>query len=341
MTRIAINGFGRIGRLVARALVESPHPALELVAINDPAEAALSAHLLNWDSVHGPLQDVQRNPLCDAEPETLILKGQRIAYTSIKDPSSLPWAKHQVDVVLECSGVLTGRAQADQHLAAGAKRVLISAPAEGADKTIVMGVNHTTLSATDTVVSNASCTTNCLAPVAQVLDQAFGIESGFMTTVHAFTGDQSVHDRGHKDWARARAASLSMIPTSTGAARSIGLVLPHLAGRLDGTALRVPVANVSMLDLVVTTRQSITSTALNAALQAATAKDAPLYGIMALNALPLVSSDFNHHPASCIVDLNQAFVVGDTMCRILAWYDNEWGFANRMLDVAAYWAAQQ
>lgn len=337
-TRIAINGFGRIGRLVARAWAEAEHSGLDLVAINDPAEAGLSAHLMNWDSVHGPLRDPHTGaPGCQSTEDALILKGRRIAYSQFMDPASLPWAEHKIDIVLECSGALTSRRSAAHHLTAGASKVLISAPADDADRTVVMGVNHTTLTRDDRIVSNASCTTNALAPVAHIIDATFGIDAGFMTTVHAFTGDQSVHDRGHRDWARARAASLSMIPTSTGAARSIGLVLPQLAGRLDGTAIRVPVPNVSMIDLVVTTQQKVNKDALTDAFVLAAASG-PLAGILACSDAPLVSCDFNHHPASSIIDLGQIFVVGTTMCRIMAWYDNEWGFSNRMLDVAKHWA---
>ncbi len=326
--RVAINGFGRIGRNVLRAVHEGRRNDVEVVAINDLAPAETNAHLLRHDSVHGRF------------PGTVAVKGGKIdigngpmEVLAERDPSKLPWKRLGVDLALECTGLFTMREQAARHLAAGARRVLISAPADGADFTVVFGVNHDKLEAKHEVISNASCTTNCLAPVAQVLHQAVGIAQGFMTTVHAYTGDQPVLDVQHKDLRRARAAGLSMIPTSTGAARAVGLVLPELAGKLDGTSVRVPTPNVSMIDLVFNAKRATSIEEVNKAVTEAA--NGRLKGILFVTDEPLVSSDFNHNPASATFDLTQTQVVDGTLVRVLAWYDNEWGFSNRMCDVAA------
>lgn len=326
--KLAINGFGRIGRCVLRAWVESGRDDIEIVAINDLAPIETSAHLLKYDSVHGRLaEDVS------VEGGDLIVGGRRIRVTAERAPEDLPWS--DVDVALECTGVFTARDKAARHLRNGSGRVLVSAPAEGADKTIVYGVNHQSLSAGDTVISNASCTTNCLAPVAKVLDDAFGIETGYMTTVHSYTGDQPVLDAAHKDLYRARGAALSMIPTSTGAARAVGLVLPHLAGRLDGAAIRVPTPNVSVVDLAFMPRRNATADEVNEAIRQA-AGSGPLHGVLAVNDAPLVSSDFNHDSHSSVFCPGQTRVTEGGMVRVLSWYDNEWGFSNRMLDTGAW-----
>lgn len=330
MIRVAINGFGRIGRLVARALLERKDSGLKIVAINDLADAETSRHLMKYDSVHG----IWQNATISSEPDALHIGMQRIPYFQEKNPSALPWKALEVDVVLECSGFFTKRAAAEGHLTAGAKRVLISAPAEGADLTVVYGVNHLEIGPKDLIVSNASCTTNCLAPVAMVLHKTVGIEAGFMTTIHSYTGDQRLIDTAHSDLRRARAGALNMIPTSTGAAKAVGLVLPDLAGRLDGVAVRVPTANVSLVDLTFTSQDATTPTVINTAIQEAAA--GPLKGILEVVDEPLVSSDFIGNPASSIFDLTQTQVVGDHFVRILSWYDNEWGFANRMVDVAGF-----
>ncbi|MEX2648712.1 MAG: type I glyceraldehyde-3-phosphate dehydrogenase [Alphaproteobacteria bacterium] len=326
--RVAINGFGRIGRNVLRAVHESRRNDVEVVAINDLAPAETNAHLLRHDSVHGRF------------PGTVAVKDGKIDIgngpmdvLAERDPSKLPWRRLGVDLALECTGLFTKREQAAQHLAAGARRVLISAPADGADITVVYGVNHDKLDAKHEVISNASCTTNCLAPVAQVLHQAVGIAQGFMTTVHAYTGDQPVLDVQHKDLRRARAAGLSMIPTSTGAARAVGLVLPELKGKLDGTSVRVPTPNVSMIDLVFNAKRATSVEEVNQAVTEAA--NGRLKGILFVTDEPLVSSDFNHNPASATFDLTQTQVIDGTLVRVLAWYDNEWGFSNRMCDVAA------
>ena len=325
--RIAINGFGRIGRIVLRAIHESKRRDLRVVAINDLGPVETNAHLLRHDSVHGPFPGAVK-----VRKGAIDIGRGPIRVTAERDPAKLPWKRLEVDVTLECTGLFTDRETASQHLAAGAKRVLISAPASGADLTVVYGVNHGKLSKSHRVVSNASCTTNCLVPVAEVLDRVVGIVQGFMTTVHAYTGDQPVLDTLNKDPRRARAAAISMIPTSTGAARAVALVLPKLAGRLDGTAVRVPVVNVSMIDLTFTARRKTTADEINDAVRKAAG--GRLKGILAVNQAPLVSIDFNHHPASSIFDLTQTQVVGGKLVRVLSWYDNEWGFSNRMADTA-------
>jgi glyceraldehyde 3-phosphate dehydrogenase len=329
--KLAINGFGRIGRCVLRAWVESGRQDIEIVAINDLGPVRTNAHLLQFDSVHGHLNaDIQ------VEEDALIVNGHRIRVTAERSPADLPWG--DVDIALECTGIFTKREAAAEHLKNGSGKVLISAPGEGADRTIVYGVNDHELTAEDLVVSNASCTTNCLAPVAKVLDDAFGIETGYMTTVHAYTGDQPTLDTMHKDLYRARAAALSMIPTSTGAARAVSLVLPHLKGKLDGSAIRVPTPNVSVVDLTFMPSKPVTVEEVNAAITAAAA-DGPLHGVLAQNDLPLVSSDFNHNPHSSIFASDQTKVTDGGMVRVLSWYDNEWGFSNRMLDTATAMAA--
>jgi glyceraldehyde 3-phosphate dehydrogenase len=326
--RLAINGFGRIGRLVLRALYESKRSDVEVVAINDLGPVKTNATLLRRDSVHGPF------PFEVTSDETSISIGRGpIKVSAERDPAKLPWKDLGVDIALECTGIFTKREQAAKHIEAGAKRVLISAPADGVDLTVVFGVNHDKLTKQHHVVSNASCTTNCLAPVAQVLHQAVGLERGFMTTIHAYTGDQSLQDTLHKDVRRARAAALSLIPTSTGAARAVGLVLPELKGKLDGTAIRVPTPNVSLIDLTFTSARETSADALNQAIKQAA--DGRLRGILAYTDEELVSVDFNHNPASSTFDLTQTQVIEGRFCRVLSWYDNEWGFSNRMLDTAA------
>ncbi|WP_339779207.1 type I glyceraldehyde-3-phosphate dehydrogenase [uncultured Thalassospira sp.] len=325
--RVAINGFGRIGRLVLRAIVESGRTDLEVVAINDLGDVKTNAHLLKYDSVHGTLaNDVK------AEGNDLVIDGKAIKVCSERDPANLPWGELNVDIAFECTGIFLDEAGAGKHLTAGAKRVLISAPAKGDIKTVVYGVNSDSLTANDVIVSNASCTTNCLAPVADVLNKTVGITKGFMTTVHAFTGDQNTVDSLHKDLHRARAASLSMIPTSTGAAKAVGLVLPELKGKLDGTAIRVPTPNVSMVDLTFVAGRDTTAEEINAAI--AEAANGRLKGVLGVNEAPLVSIDFNHNPNSSTFDATQTQVVGGNFVRILSWYDNEWGFSNRMSDTA-------
>ena len=323
--KLAINGFGRIGRCVLRALVESGRQDIEVVAINDLAPVETNAHLLAYDSVHGRAAFE-----ITVEDGALIVAGHRIRVTAIKSPEDLPWS--DVDIALECTGLFTKRAAAARHLANGAGRVLISAPGDGADKTIVFGVNDDTLTADDLVVSNASCTTNCLAPVAQVLDAVFGIETGYMTTIHAYTGDQPTLDTMHADLYRARGAGQSMIPTSTGAARAVGLVLPQLKGRLDGSAIRVPTPNVSAVDLCFVPKRPATVAAVNAALRDAAQGD--MARVLGVSDCPLVSVDFNHDPRSSIFATDQTRLTEGGMVRILSWYDNEWGFSNRMLDTA-------
>jgi glyceraldehyde 3-phosphate dehydrogenase len=324
-TKVAINGFGRIGRLVLRAIAESGRSDLVVVAINDLGPVETNAHLLQFDSVHG------RFPGQVTHGEGWIDAGQGpIRVTAERDPAKLPWS--DVDIALECTGIFTDRDKAALHLANGSRRVLVSAPSKGADKTIVYGVNHDTLSGADVIVSNASCTTNCLSPVAMVLHEAIGIVKGFMTTIHSYTGDQPTLDTMHKDMYRARAAALSMIPTTTGAAKAVGLVLPALAGKLDGVAIRVPTPNVSAVDLVFEAARDTTAEEINAAIRAAA--DGPLRGILGYTDRPNVSADFNHDPRSSIFHLDQTKVLEGRMCRILAWYDNEWGFSNRMADTA-------
>ncbi len=326
--RIGINGFGRIGRLVLRAALERKGRGVEVVAINDLGSNEANAHLLVHDTVHGRFGGTVK-----VTRSGMTVNGKAIQVFAERDPTRLPWRQMNVDVVAECTGIFTKRADAQKHIAAGAKRVLISAPATDEDITVCYGVNHEKLRKTHRIVSNASCTTNCLAPVAFVLDKAFGIERGYMTTIHSYTGDQSIVDTLHRDLRRARAAALNMIPTSTGAAKAVGLVLPHLNGKLDGTAIRVPTANVSMIDFCFVPKKKATVEAINKAVVDA-AKSARLKGILATNDLPLVSSDFNHCPASATFDLSQTQVVDGGLARVLAWYDNEWGFSNRMIDTA-------
>jgi glyceraldehyde 3-phosphate dehydrogenase len=326
--RVAINGFGRIGRNVLRAMHEARRSDLEVVALNDLGSVEANAHLLRHDSVHGPFPGTVA-----VRDGALDIGHGPIRVLAERDPTKLPWRELKVDVTLECTGLFTKREAAAKHLEAGARKVLISAPGENADLTVVYGVNHDRLTQAHQVVSNASCTTNCLAPVAAVLNRAVGLERGFMTTVHAYTLDQTVLDTLHKDLRRARAANLSMIPTSTGAARAVGLVLPELKGKLDGTAVRVPTANVSMIDLAFVAKRPTSVEEINRALKAGA--EGALAGILGFSDEPLVSVDFNHNPASATVDAGETAVVEGTLCRVLAWYDNEWGFSNRMGDVAA------
>ena len=326
--RVAINGFGRIGRNVLRAIHESGRSDIEVVALNDLGPVETNAHLLRYDSVHGPFPGE-----VTVGDGTIDIGSGPMKVLAERDPTQLPWGDLGVDVALECTGIFTKRDAAAQHLEAGAGKVLISAPGTDVDLTVVYGVNHDQLTAEHKVVSNASCTTNCLAPVAHVLHQAIGLEHGFMTTVHAYTLDQHVIDSLHSDLRRARAAAMSMIPTSTGAARAVGLVLPELKGKLDGTAVRVPTANVSMIDLTFVASRATSAEEINGAIQAAA--DGPLNGVLGCNAAPLVSVDFNHNPQSSTFDATQTAVIDGTLCRVLSWYDNEWGFSNRMGDVAA------
>ena len=323
--KVAINGFGRIGRNVLRAIIESGRTDIEVVAINDLGPVETNAHLLRFDSVHG------RFPAEVKTTETTIDVGRGpIEVTAIRNPDELPWA--HVDIVLECTGIFTDKDKASIHLENGASRVLVSAPSNGADKTIVYGVNHDTLTKDDLIVSNASCTTNCLSPVAFALNNAIGIKRGFMTTIHSYTGDQPTLDTMHKDLYRARAAAMSMIPTSTGAARAVGLVLPELNGKLDGVAIRVPTPNVSVVDLTFEAMRDTSVEEINAAVSAAA--NGPLKGVLGVTDQPNVSMDFNHDPRSSIFHLDQTKVMDGNMCRILSWYDNAWGFSNRMADTA-------
>lgn len=324
-TKVAINGFGRIGRNILRAIIESGRTDIEVIAINDLGPVETNAHLLQYDSVHG------RFPVeVKTSDDTIDVGRGPIKVTAIRNPADLPWS--DVDVVLECTGIFTSKEACQAHLENGASRVLISAPGKDADKTIVYGVNHDSLTADDLIVSNASCTTNCLSPVAYVLNNAIGIERGFMTTIHSYTGDQPTLDTMHKDLYRARAAALSMIPTSTGAAKAVGLVLPELNGKLDGVAIRVPTPNVSVVDLTFTASRNTTVEEINDAIRAAA--DGPLKSILGYTDKPLVSSDFNHDPHSSIFHMDQTKVMDGHMVRILSWYDNEWGFSNRMADTA-------
>jgi len=328
MTKVAINGFGRIGRLVARAILERDDHDLELVSINDLADAKANAMLFKRDSVHG------RYPgEVSAEGDTMIVDGKRIRVTAERDPAKLPHKELGIDIALECTGFFADREGAQKHLDAGAKRVLISAPAKGADLTVVFGVNHDKLTADHTIVSNASCTTNCLAPVAKVLNDFVGIERGLMTTIHAYTNDQKILDQIHPDMRRARAAGMSIIPTTTGAARAVGEVLPELKGKLDGSAVRVPTANVSLVDLTFTPGRDTSVEEINGALKAAS-ESGPLKGILEYTDEPLVSIDLNHNPASSTVDSLETAVIGGKLVRVVSWYDNEWGFSNRMVDTA-------
>ncbi|NUB43109.1 type I glyceraldehyde-3-phosphate dehydrogenase [Fertoebacter nigrum] len=323
--KVAINGFGRIGRNVLRGIIESGRTDIEVVAINDLGPVETNAHLLRFDSVHG------RFPATvTTTADTIDVGRGPIKVTAIRNPAELPWG--DIDIVMECTGIFTSKEKVQPHLSTGAKRVLISAPGDNADKTIVFGVNHDTLTSADIVVSNASCTTNCLSPVAQVLHAAVGITKGFMTTIHSYTGDQPTLDTMHKDLYRARAAALSMIPTSTGAAKAVGLVLPDLKGKLDGVAIRVPTPNVSVVDLVFEASRPTTVAEINDAIRAAA--DGRLKGILGYTDQPNVSIDFNHDPHSSIFHMDQTKVLDGNMVRILSWYDNEWGFSNRMADTA-------
>jgi glyceraldehyde 3-phosphate dehydrogenase len=325
--KVAINGFGRIGRNVLRAIVEAGRTDIEVVAINDLGPVETNAHLLRYDSVHG------RFPAEVAvEGDDIVINGRRIRVTAVRNPAELPHRDLGVDIAMECTGIFTSKDKAKAHLDAGAKRVLVSAPADGADLTVVYGVNHDRLTGDHLVVSNASCTTNCLAPVAKVLDETVGIERGFMTTIHSYTNDQPSLDQMHKDLYRARAAALSMIPTSTGAAKAVGLVLPELKGKLDGTAIRVPTPNVSAVDLVFTAKRATSVQEINDAIKAAAS--GPLKGVLGVTDRPNVSIDFNHDPHSSTFHLDQTKVMDGTFVRILSWYDNEWGFSNRMADTA-------
>ena len=323
--KVAINGFGRIGRNVLRAIIESGRTDIEVVAINDLGPVETNAHLLRYDSVHG------RFPGTVTTTTDSIDAGRGpIRVTAIKNPADLPWS--DVDIVMECTGIFNSRDKVQPHLQNGSKRVLISAPGDGADKTIVFGVNDNILTGADIIVSNASCTTNCLVPVAKVLNDSIGITKGFMTTIHSYTGDQPTLDTMHKDLYRARAAALSMIPTSTGAAKAVGLVLPELKGKLDGVSIRVPTPNVSAVDLVFESARDTTVEEINAAIRAAA--DGPMKGILGYTDEPLVSSDFNHDPHSSVFHMDQTKVMEGRLVRILTWYDNEWGFSNRMSDTA-------
>ena len=323
--KVAINGFGRIGRNVLRAIIESGRTDIEVIAINDLGPVETNAHLLRFDSVHG------RFPAkVTTSADSIDVGRGPIRVTALRNPAELPWG--DVDVVMECTGIFTSKEKCAAHLENGSKRVLISAPGDGADKTVVYGVNHGTLTAADIVVSNASCTTNCLSPVAKVLNDVIGIRRGFMTTIHSYTGDKPTLDTMHKDLYRARAAALNMIPTSTGAAKAVGLVLPELKGKLDGVAIRVPTPNVSVVDLVFEAARTTSVDEINAAIR--TAADGRLKGILGYTDQPNVSSDFNHDSHSSIFHMDQTKVMEGTMCRILTWYDNEWGFSNRMSDTA-------
>ena len=326
--RVAINGFGRIGRLTLRAAFEAKRNDVEFVAINDLGSVAANAYMLKYDSVHGAFPGkVRANGT-----SSMVIGSKLVKVLAEREPDKLPWKELGIDVVLECTGRFTKREQAAKHIEAGAKRVLISAPATGADLTVVYGVNHDKLKKSHTVVSNASCTTNCLAPVASVLHKIVGIERGYMTTIHSYTGDQRLVDTLHSDLRRSRAAATSMIPTTTGAARAVGLVLPALSGKLDGTAIRVPTANVSLIDFTFTSKRKTTAEEINAAMLKAS--KGMLAGVLAVTEEELVSVDFNHNPSSSIFDLTQTQVIEERFCRVLSWYDNEWGFSNRMSDVA-------
>jgi glyceraldehyde 3-phosphate dehydrogenase len=325
--RVGINGFGRIGRNILRAIVESGRKDIQVVGINDLGPVETNAHLLRYDSVHGRF------------PHEVTVKGDTIdaglgpmKVTAVKDPAQLPWKELGVDIALECTGIFTTKEKAAAHLTAGAKRVIISAPAEGVDMTVVYGVNHDKLTKDHKIISNASCTTNCLAPVAQVLNNAVGIDKGFMTTIHSYTGDQPTLDTMHKDLYRARAAALNMIPTSTGAAKAVGLVLPELAGKLDGVAIRVPTPNVSVVDFKFVAKKATSVNEINEAIKRASEQQ--LKGILTYTNAPNVSSDFNHDPHSSIFHMDQTKVMDGNFVRVMSWYDNEWGFSNRMADTA-------
>ena len=330
-TKVAINGFGRIGRNVARAILERTDHDLELVSINDIADAKANALLFKRDSVHGAFSGT-----VEVDGNDLIINGKRIQVTAERDPGSLPHAANGVDIALECTGFFTDRASCEKHIAAGAKRVLISAPGKNVDLTVVFGVNHEKLTAEHHIVSNASCTTNCLAPFAKVLNDSIGIERGLMTTIHAYTNDQKILDQIHEDPRRSRAAALSMIPTTTGAARAVGEVLPELKGKLDGSAIRVPTPNVSVVDLTFQPKRDTTREEVNALLKAAS--EGALKGVLAFSDEPLVSIDYNHNPASSTIDSLETSVIDGKLVRVLSWYDNEWGFSNRMVDSAGVMA---
>ena len=325
--RVAINGFGRIGRNVLRAIAEAKRTDIEVVAINDLAPVETNAHLLRFDSVHGRFPGQ-----VTVKGDTISVGNGAIKVTAIKDPTTLPWKDLGVDIALECTGIFTAKEKAAAHLSAGAKRVLVSAPSDGADLTVVYGVNHDKLTKDHQVVSNASCTTNCLAPVAKVLNDAVGIDKGFMTTVHAYTNDQHILDQVHKDLHRARAAAMSLIPTSTGAAKAVGLVLPELKGKLDGVAIRAPVPNVSVVDLKFVAKKATDKDEINGAIKRAAEQQ--LKGILSYHTAPNVSIDFNHDAHSSVFDMEQTKVMDGTLVRVMSWYDNEWGFSNRMADTA-------
>jgi glyceraldehyde 3-phosphate dehydrogenase len=333
MIKVAINGFGRIGRMVLRAHYEGGKKhQLQFVAVNDLGDAATNAHLLKYDTAHGPFPSKVR-----VDGDSIVVDNDRIKVVAERDPTKLPWKALGVDVVLECTGLFTSKAKASAHLQAGARKVIISAPGEkDVDRTVVFGVNHKDLKGSDTVISNASCTTNCLAPLVKALDESVGVVSGLMTTIHSFTNDQVLTDVFHKDLRRARSATHNMIPTKTGAAAAVGLVLPHLNGKLDGFSIRVPTINVSLVDLTFVAKRKTTVEEVNAALKKSAA--GALKGILEYTEEPLVSSDFNHNPASSIVDASITKVSDGTLVKVYSWYDNEWGFSNRMLDVAAAFA---
>jgi len=325
--KVAINGFGRIGRNILRAIVESGRKDIQVVAINDLGPVETNAHLLRYDSVHGRFPAEVR-----VEGDSIVVDGQTIKVTAIKDPATLPHKELGVDIALECTGIFTSKEKASAHLTAGAKRVIVSAPADGADLTVVYGVNHDKLTKDHIVISNASCTTNALAPVAKVLNDAVGIEKGFMTTIHSYTNDQPSLDQMHKDLYRARAAALSMIPTSTGAAKAVGLVLPDLNGKLDGVSIRVPTPNVSVIDFKFIAKKATTKDEINEAIRRAAEQE--LKGVLAYTNDPNVSIDFNHNPASSTFHMDQTKVMDGNLVRVMSWYDNEWGFSNRMADTA-------
>ncbi|MGN6469624.1 MAG: type I glyceraldehyde-3-phosphate dehydrogenase [Rhizobiaceae bacterium] len=326
--RVAINGFGRIGRNVLRAIVESGRNDIEVVALNDLGPVETNAHLIRYDSVHGRFPGEVK-----VKGDTIDVGRGPMKVHAVRNPAELPWKAEGVDIALECTGLFTSKEKASAHLEAGAKRVLVSAPADGADLTVVYGVNHDKITSEHKVISNASCTTNCLAPVAKVLNDTFGIDKGFMTTVHSYTGDQPTLDTMHKDLYRARAAAMSMIPTSTGAAKAVGLVLPELKGKLDGVSIRVPTPNVSVIDFKFVSKRNVTVEEVNEALVAAASKG-PLKGILAYTNDKLVSVDLNHSPASSTFALDQTKVIEGNLVRVMSWYDNEWGFSNRMADTA-------
>ncbi|MBH9987193.1 type I glyceraldehyde-3-phosphate dehydrogenase [Bartonella sp. W8098] len=329
--RVAINGFGRIGRNVVRAIIESGRKDIDIVAVNDLGPVETNAHLLRYDSVHGRFPHEVK-----VSGDTIDAGRGPIKVTAARDPEQLPWKELGIDIAMECTGIFTSREKAAAHLDAGAKRVIVSAPSKGADLTVVYGVNHDKLTKEHKVISNGSCTTNCLAPVAHVLNKTVGIEKGFMTTIHSYTGDQPTLDKLHKDLYRARAAALSMIPTSTGAAKAVGLVLPELAGKLDGVAIRVPTPNVSVVDFTFIAKRPVTPEEINEEIRVAA--NGPMKGILGYTDEKLVSHDFNHDPHSSIFHTEQTRVMDGTFVRILSWYDNEWGFSNRMADVAVAFA---